>query len=285
MLVKLTARVAAQKTAPAPRVSEVADDSFAFVQVDGDAPAPASNVASTSTSAHPVVTSPHRKTSKNSPQRSQTSKSRDPADLAKSLDAVAARREPVATRQPSASDVKGKRRADAMDGSVPVEEASQTRTAGQKSKSQLEKPRKKKKDQGKAPAADRAEAEVRSIVPAPSADQADIKRLPAAISLIVQQGTPRKQTSVPTNTQETPAIRRNQAMRAGLGPPGTPGSIVRRSSSERGRRGSSIGNGFEGACACMPCTSASVRFADMSLSFILRNYSVTAPKLADKHPL
>lgn len=56
-------------------------------------------------------------------------------------------------------------------------------------------------------------------------------------------------TQVLIHTQETPAIQRNLAMRAGLGfgiPPGTPGSARRSSSDMRGRRGSSIGNGFEG---------------------------------------
>lgn len=63
-------------------------------------------------------------------------------------------------------------------------------------------------------------------------------------------GTPaRSSRAIPINTQETPAIQRNLAMRAGLGhgaPPGTPGSARRTSSDMRGRRGSSIGNGMEG---------------------------------------
>lgn len=63
-------------------------------------------------------------------------------------------------------------------------------------------------------------------------------------------GTPgRTSKSIPVNTQETPAIQRNLAMRAGLGngaPPGTPGSSRRSSGDLRGRRGSSIGNGLEG---------------------------------------
>lgn len=67
-------------------------------------------------------------------------------------------------------------------------------------------------------------------------------------------GTPgRSSMDIPVNTQETPAIKRNLAMRAGLGhgaPPGTPGSARRSSSDMRGRRGSSIGNGLEGIFLC-----------------------------------
>lgn len=63
-------------------------------------------------------------------------------------------------------------------------------------------------------------------------------------------GTPgRTSKHIPVNTQETPAIQRNLAMRAGLGngaAPGTPGSSRRSSGDMRGRRGSSIGNGLEG---------------------------------------
>lgn len=63
-------------------------------------------------------------------------------------------------------------------------------------------------------------------------------------------GTPaRPSTHIPVNTQETPAIQRNLAMRAGVGngaPPGTPGSSRRSSGDLRGRRGSSTGNGLEG---------------------------------------
>jgi len=61
-----------------------------------------------------------------------------------------------------------------------------------------------------------------------------------------EPGTP--PTTVPVYSQETPAIQRNQAMRAGVPIPGTPGSASRRVSGDlRGRRGSSIGNGFEGS--------------------------------------
>lgn len=78
-------------------------------------------------------------------------------------------------------------------------------------------------------------------------------------------GTPaRSSTRIPVNTQETPAIQRNVAMRAGLtglGLPlstGTPGSSTRRASTDRrGNRGSSIGNGFECELSCKRSCKAS----------------------------
>ena len=97
-------------------------------------------------------------------------------------------------------------------------------------------------------------------------------------------GTPPASTSVPVYTQETPAIQRNMAMRAGTGlglgsAPTTPGSARRVSGDMRGRRGSSIGNGFEGK----PAKAHQINTKEAQNLILKWSYSSSSPVIAHRN--
>lgn len=253
--------------APSPPPSDQSDDSdnFAFTRVgqvpSASAPATSKPVGSQSTSqtAPPRITAPERiassslqgsqgsKTSKTKSAPTKKSGSHNPvsADLPLSLKEVRHVRPnkafptnesiPTSTKvAETVIDRKGKRKADESEGEeqdISIDSTTQRLKSSQPTK--LVSANKPKKGR---------------VAELSREDQEDSQP-----SQPPDPGTPGRSsssTNVPINIQETPAIQRNLAMRAGLGhglPPGTPGSARRSSGDMRGRRGSSIGNGLEGA--------------------------------------
>lgn len=202
------------------------DDDFVFVRLD----ATAKSVKQAAAISHAADQSAEASTSTAQPAQARQSSKRPEGG-------VAARASQVG---PSASDAgvdrKGKRKADPAIPSASSNESRQqdsrpTAVAeGGKERSKQERAKAKGRKDESQDGCQLQDTAERSRTPTRYVDKED----------------------VPMASQETPAIRRNQAFRAGLGPPpgATPGTLARRASGElRGRRGSSIGNGFEGECA------------------------------------
>jgi hypothetical protein len=245
-----------QKPITPPPPSEGSDDSddFAFTRVD-NAPPP----SAPSTSRHiPVQSASRIPPSASAPQRTGSSSQRSTRPVTKKAP-------PQAT---SSAQLLASLKEVRQNGSNSIEASTQASQGSSSSSKQVPKVVDRK---GKRKADDSLET-----LPEVSQDTASQKTgLPKAkgsrnktkkgrVTELTQQGnqdahqaqppdpgTPDRSesTHIPINTQETPAIQRNLAMRAGLGsnvPPGTPGTSRRSSSDMRGRRGSSIGNGLEG---------------------------------------